>query len=609
LKLLGYISSKCLCAANELNIPDILEDKPRTLPEIAAASDARQDRLRQVMRVLHNNGIFSYNASSDTYSNNTTSQMLTSSHWTQWRNWVDFYGNEFYDMARGIPASCKKDATRMPAQISLDTDTDMFTYFTEQGWLPRLQKTLGGGAIAQAPGILEDYPWEEIDGTKFLDVGGGEGGLVALVLRKHKNMHAGILDLPKVIEHASASFHTPGGKYADVADRVSRSNLLAGDFLVMVPSFEVYTMKWCLHDWDDSKALIVLRNIREAIRRGPKSRLVIFESLLSEGRMGRLSRYGDLTMMVSANGQERTVSQWNDLAKETGWKLKEIYPLRNVWPCAIEFVPVWDSKTRTREANLQPDLTGVTQRVPNGVHPALHPAETTQAVPTIKNGHVAPQEQPKINDSHSAAGVSSVMSFLEPWDSIRGEPFFRSAADEGFEQMNFKWVDNPVAILDARPNKQEFSLDGNGFTYVSDEGTMTSELLEALRTGEKETVQSLYYPTVEALMKQHTGASRIIIFDHTVRKRDPRMDSKDNPNGKEQPATVVSISFTHTFQGRTWIDGRTGTLRSVSCPRRHTPSELTMARSGKGAIRRLKQNIGEDEDVNAILKGRVQMIK
>lgn len=61
-------------------------------------------------------------------------------------------------------------------------------------------------------------------------------------------------------------------------------------------------MKWCLHDWVDTKALKILKDIRNSIIKGLTSRLVIFESLLTDGRMGRLSRYGDVTMMVSVNG-------------------------------------------------------------------------------------------------------------------------------------------------------------------------------------------------------------------------------------------------------------------------------------------------------------------
>lgn len=567
---LGYINCKCLCAAVELDVPDILRSGSKTLEEIAIASDARPDRLRQVMRVLYNDGIFSYQAATDTYSNNSTSQMLLSDHWTQWRNWVDLYGNEFFDMARGIPASCRKDATRMPAQINFDTDTDMFTYFTEQGWLPRLHKTLGGGAAAQAPGILEDYPWEEIADATFLDIGGGGGALVALILRRHRIMQAGILDLPKVIEHATSNFHAPDGQYTDVGDRVPSSRLIAGDFLVEIPSFEVYTMKWCLHDWDDCKVLQIMGNIRKAIKRGPKSRLIILESLLEDGRMGRLSRYADLTMMISANGQERNEAEWNTLSEQTGWKVKQIYHLRNAWPCAIELVPVWKSE-HAGDTGAQMTLNGSVQQRANCVKlEASSSARLNASDAAILNGQkdstrtVQANGMPrKENSEVQEDQVSSTMSFLEPWDSSRGNPFFRSAADEGFESTNFKWTDHSVIITNARAHKDTFTLDENGFAYKNDPEELTPELLEALRTGEKETVKRLYYPKVEAFVKKHTGASRIIVFDHTVRKRDPGIDSNANPNGKEQPATIVSVSFNSSTKSAKSINKQPGPLRSV----------------------------------------------
>ena len=104
----GYLNSKCLCAAVKFHIPDFLADGSQTLPKLAQLSGAREDRLRQVLRMLCNNGIFAYSVDDDTYSNNPTSEMLRTDHWTQWHNWVDLYGNEFYDMARGIPASLKQ---------------------------------------------------------------------------------------------------------------------------------------------------------------------------------------------------------------------------------------------------------------------------------------------------------------------------------------------------------------------------------------------------------------------------------------------------------------------------------------------------------------------
>ncbi|KAL4886431.1 S-adenosyl-L-methionine-dependent methyltransferase [Aspergillus karnatakaensis] len=336
---LGYLSTKCLCAAVEFHIPDLLASGPLTLSELSEKSKTRKNRLRQVLRLLHNNGIFTYDSRTDTYSNNATSSMLKTTHWTQWHNWVDLYGNEFYNMARGIPASLHQGITRTPAQINFDTDENMFDYFTAQGWLPRLHRTLGGGATAQAPGILADYPWEEFAGRTFLDIGGGEGALIALVLRKHEAVRGALLDTSKVIEHARGLFRGEG-KYSDVGERVAEEDLIEGDFLKSIPAFEMYTMKWCLHDWDDEKSAIVLGNIRKAIKVTDDSRLVVLESILGDGRSSRLSRYADLTMMVSADGQERTEAQWRGLAGRTGWEIRSNRKLRGAWPCAIEMRPV-----------------------------------------------------------------------------------------------------------------------------------------------------------------------------------------------------------------------------------------------------------------------------
>lgn len=152
------MKTKALCAAVEPDIPDLLYDSPGTLPELAKASSAREDRLQQVMRTLRNNNIFSYFPETKIYANNTTSTLLLSNHRTQWRNWVDLYGNEFYYMARDLQSSCRNDATRSPSQINYDTDDSMFKYFTDQGWVPKFHKTLIGGAAAQAPGVVHDYP-------------------------------------------------------------------------------------------------------------------------------------------------------------------------------------------------------------------------------------------------------------------------------------------------------------------------------------------------------------------------------------------------------------------------------------------------------------------
>jgi len=334
----GYMNTKCLCAAVELQFPDILREKgPLSVEELASASGSRSDRLEQIMNVLQNNGIFTCH--NGKYSNNHTSTLLLRDHWTQWHNWIALYGNQFYDMSRGIPNSIRKEATRNPAQIAYDTDKDMFTYFREQDWVGQLHRTLGGGAIAQAPGILADYQWEDVSGETVLDVGGGGGALIALLLRAHPTMRGGIYDLPHVINHTVPFFHTADGQFADLGDRVPKENLIGGDFFDHIPPSRVYTMKWTLHDWRDAEAIAILRNIRQAIISAPVSRLIVLECVRTDGQSARLSRYADLNMMVAANGLERNVDSWKHLSAQSGWRVEAIHQLRTAWPCAIDMRP------------------------------------------------------------------------------------------------------------------------------------------------------------------------------------------------------------------------------------------------------------------------------
>jgi hypothetical protein len=135
-----------------------------------------------------------------------------------------------------------------------------------------------------APGFLEDYPWEEMAGKTVLDFGGEGGGLMALLLRKHKTMRGTVLGMPKVIEQAVMNFHSPEGRCRDVADQIPKEQIIVSDFMTQVPRFETYTKKWCLHDWDDEKACTILQNIGNAIIPGERSRLVVLKSVLSDGR-------------------------------------------------------------------------------------------------------------------------------------------------------------------------------------------------------------------------------------------------------------------------------------------------------------------------------------
>jgi hypothetical protein len=72
----------------------------------------------------------------------------------------------------------------------------------------------------------------------------------------------------------------------------------------------------------------------------------------------------------------------------------------------------------------------------------------------------------------------------------------------------------PVEIQDGRKAGQT-TLDGNGFVFVEHK-TAVKDFFDP------EELKSVYYPEVAALIKKHSGAKRVHVFDHTLRSGDER---------------------------------------------------------------------------------------
>jgi len=93
-----------------------------------------------------------------------------------------------------------------------------------------------------------------------------------------------------------------------------------------------------------------------------------------------------------------------------------------------------------------------------------------------------------------------------------------------------------VPIFDGRALAKTFSLDREGFELVRHPVAVKSFYDEA-------EIKRVYYPAVEAFMRAALKADRVVIFDHTVRKRvDGAADIRGA--GPRQPATRVHVDQT-----------------------------------------------------------------
>jgi O-methyltransferase domain len=77
-------------------------------------------------------------------------------------------------------------------------------------------------------------------------------------------------------------------------------------------------------NWDDSSALTILRNTRQAMP--DEARLLLFEPVLPEGDEPHITRALDLLMLVVLGGQVRTEAELSRLLEAAGLRLNRVIP-------------------------------------------------------------------------------------------------------------------------------------------------------------------------------------------------------------------------------------------------------------------------------------------
>jgi hypothetical protein len=166
-----------------------------------------------------------------------------------------------------------------------------------------------------APGIIA-----AVDFSRFrtvVDVGGGDGTLIAQILRAQPALTGVVFDLPQVVASARPTLAGAG-----LAGRV---RTVPGDFFTSVPDgADAYLLKFILHDWDDERATAILRNCRAAM--AASGRVLIVERVLPESVTPADANelLSDILMMVATGGKERTADEYRALLTGAGLTLAGI---------------------------------------------------------------------------------------------------------------------------------------------------------------------------------------------------------------------------------------------------------------------------------------------
>jgi hypothetical protein len=312
----GYMASSCLYAAIKLNVADHLAAGPKTMAELAKASGANEDALYRILRLLASLGIFDEVAPRK-FALTPAADLLRKDAPGSLRGMAGFlpdpfhyriYADIMHSMSTGTPAS--EHTLGMPVFEYLQKDQAYSQVFNDA--MTALSAPVAAAAI-------EVYDFSDI-GT-LVDVAGGHGELLMSILNACPNVNGILADLAHVVEGATPRIANAGLS--------ARMQTVACDFFQGVPEGgDAYIMKHIIHDWDDERASLILKNIAKAMGK-KKGRVILLESVIAAGGTPDLGKFIDIEMLLFPGGRERTADEFRSLFERSGFHMTKVIPTKS----------------------------------------------------------------------------------------------------------------------------------------------------------------------------------------------------------------------------------------------------------------------------------------
>ena len=316
----GFWSYHILVAAARLGIADRLKDRPRTIAELASEIEARPDYLYRLLRAAASLGVFADDGEGR-FSNTSLSDVLRSDHepslryvfmsmaddWSVdgWKTLADsiLTGRTAFDRLHGIHA---------------------WEYFAQHPEpAATFNRAMTNLSTGESSAVAKAYDFSGI--RSLCDVAGGHGLLLATILEANPHLRGTLFDQPHV---------TDGAREGALAAHADRCEIVSGDMLKAVPArFDVYIMKYIIHDWNDDYSRRLLEHCRAGLN--DNGRLLVVDQVVPSGDEFAPSKIMDVNMLLFIDGLERTEDQFRDLFSSAGWRLTRIIPTESLL-CIVE---------------------------------------------------------------------------------------------------------------------------------------------------------------------------------------------------------------------------------------------------------------------------------
>ncbi len=322
----GARISQAINVAVKLGIPDLLKDGAENIDELAKASDSHAPSLDRLLRALASVGIFTEIAP-QRFALTPIGKYLQkdhpeSLHYLAIMNSEEWVWGSIGEMYRSV----KEGKPAISDRYSANSYWEYLTKHPEA-------KAIADNAMVNLTkslfiSLMKFYDFSNF--SKVVDVGGGKGLLISLILKNNPHLQGILFDLPETF--------TKGTKVLDIEEVAHQCEVVGGDMFKSVPTGgDLYILSLVLADWDSNNCSKILQNVRQAIPQTGK--LLVIDLLITPGDQFHQAKWIDIFELCLGSGKISTEIEYREIFEKSGFKWVRNFWLEN-FAILIELVPI-----------------------------------------------------------------------------------------------------------------------------------------------------------------------------------------------------------------------------------------------------------------------------
>ncbi len=301
-----------LYVAAKLDVAGILKNGPETVETIAQQTESDPESLYRILRALSSQGIFK-EIKDRRFALNSISRGLLDEPGSLRYAILHHLGPVNWNLMSNLMVAAQTGNDPFADKYGIPVYNYLQQHPEEYAVFDRSMSNLS--ELGLAP-VLTAYNFGKY--PVIVDIGGGEGFLLAHVLI-HYDAPVGILfDLPEAVIKAPALLNSKNA--------AQRCTIITGDFFsATIPTGDLYIMKNIIHNWNDDDCVRMLSNIRRSMTPGAK--ILIIDMIVQTINTPALAPLLDIQMLACMHGgRERTREEFQKLLEQSGFKINRIIP-------------------------------------------------------------------------------------------------------------------------------------------------------------------------------------------------------------------------------------------------------------------------------------------